>query len=196
MLYTSISNEKIKKIKKLQTKKYRDRENLFLVETENLIEEAFKAGFLKEILVLENETFKLDIETNYVSLPVMKYLSQLNTPSKVIGICEKPNEKEITGNIIMLDNIQDPGNLGTIIRSAVAFNIDTIILSPNCADMYSDKVIRSSEGMIFNANILIKSLDEMVTKLKKEDYHIYGTYVTSGKELIKILFTISKSSLL
>ena len=80
-----------------------------------------------------------------------------------------------------MDNVQDPGNLGTIIRSSVAFNVDTIILSNTTVDLYNSKVIRASQGMIFDANIVIGDLKELLGNL--ENYTIYGTRVDGGKEL-------------
>ena len=72
-----------------------------------------------------------------------------------MALCKIPNSNEIKGNrLLLLDNVSDPGNLGTIIRSSAAFNIDTIILSNDSVDLYNDKVIRSSEGMMFHVNIL------------------------------------------
>ena len=83
----------------------------------------------------------------------------------------------------MLDEIQDPGNLGTIIRSSVAFNIDTIILSKTCVDLYNSKVIRSTQGMLFHINIIISDLKEIVMNLKKENYQILSTKVDGGKNI-------------
>ena len=117
MLYTSIDNKKIKDIKKLNTKKYRDKTGLFLVEGEHLVLEAYKTGNLVELLLEENQIFPLDIETNYISNNVLNYISELDTPQKIIGICKKNNTKELGSKILILDDIQDPGNLGTIIRN-------------------------------------------------------------------------------
>ena len=183
MLYSSIENKKIKEIKKLNTKKYRDLTNLFIVEGEHLVLEAYKNGVLKELILEENEQFKLDVTISYVTLNVLKYISELDTPNKIIGICEKIKEKEIGNKVLVLDDIQDPGNLGTIIRSAVAFNIDTIILSKNTVDLYNLKVLRATQGMIFNINILVKDIKEEVLKLKQNNYKIYSTRVTSGKSI-------------
>lgn len=183
MLYSSIDNKKIKDIKKLNNKKYRKETGLFIIESEHLIEEAYKNGYLKELILLENTEYKLDIETNYVTDKVMKYITELDTPTNMIGVCHKLNEKELGNKILMLDGIQDPGNLGTIIRSAVAFSIDTIILGNNTVDLYNSKVLRASEGMIFNINIIEKNLLEYVPILKKQDYKIIGTKVTNGKEI-------------
>lgn len=183
MLYSSIQNNKIKELKKLHLKKYRDKTNMFLVEGEHLILEAYKAGYLKEILVLESNQIDIDIETNYVSESVMKFLTTLDTPTNVIGICIK-KDNEIKGTrLLILDDVQDPGNLGTIIRSAVAFNIDTIILSEKCANIYSPKVLRASQGMVFYINFIIKNLEETIKSLKENGYQILGTKVTFGNEL-------------
>lgn len=186
MLYTSIENKKIKEIKKLNNKKYRKETGLFIIESEHLIREAYKNGYLKELILLENIDYKIDIETNYVTEKVMKYITELDTIPNMIGICNKLKEKELGNKILMLDGIQDPGNLGTIIRSSVAFNIDTIILGHNTVDLYNSKVLRASEGMIFNINIIEKNLLEYIPKLKELKYKIIGTKVTNGKDIKSI----------
>ena len=183
MLYTSIENKKIKDIKKLNTKKYRDKVGMFLVEGEHLVLEAYKTGCLVELLLEENQIFPLDVETNYISNNVLNYISELDTPQKVIGICKKNNNEKLGNKILILDDIQDPGNLGTIIRSCVAFNIDTIILSDNSVDLYNSKVIRASQGLLFHINILRYNLMNILPKLKDEKYYIYGTKVTHGNSL-------------
>lgn len=183
MLYSSIENKKIKEIKKLYTKKYRDLNNLFIIEGEHLVQEAYKNGVLKEVLLEENIDLDIDVEKNYVTMNVLKYISELDTPNKIIGICEKIKEKEIGNKILILDDIQDPGNLGTIIRSAVAFNIDTIILSKNTVDLYNPKVLRATQGMIFNINIIVRNLNEYVLNLKQNGYKIMSTKVTDGKDI-------------
>ncbi len=183
MLYSSTENEKIKKLKKLQIKKYRDQSKQFLIETPHLIIEAFKAGYLDLLIVLENEDFTLDVETITVTSKVMDYLSQLKTKNKVMGVCHYKEEKPIGKKVLMLENIQDPGNLGTIIRTSVAFNVDTLIISNDTVDIYNDKVIRASEGMLFKLNIIKTDLKEMIKKLKNNNYLIIGTDVKKGKEI-------------
>jgi len=183
MLYTSLENKKIKNIKKLYTKKYRDEHNEFLIEGEHLVLEAYKKGILKELILEEGIDFKLDVETSHITSNVLKYISELSNPSKIMGICKKIEEKEIGDKIVILDGVQDPGNLGTIIRSSVAFNIDTIILSKSCVDLYNSKVLRATQGMIFNINIIERDLEEIIPELKEKDYKIYGTKVNGGKSL-------------
>ena len=183
MLYTSTDNKKIKNIKKLYNKKYRDELNEFIVEGEHLILEAYKKGILKELILEEGIDFKLDIEINYVTNNVMKYISELTNPPKIIGISKKIEEKEIGKKLVILDGIQDPGNLGTIIRSSVAFNIDTIVLSKDCVDLYNSKVLRATQGMIFNINIIERDLKKFIPNLQEKNYKIYGTKVNGGKSL-------------
>lgn len=182
MLYTSVNNPKIKQLSKLKTKKYRDQEKLFLVEGKHLVKEAYDSGYLKELFLLENINYDLDIETNYITKPVLNYLTNVETSTGIIGLCKLKDMKLKGNKLLILDSIQDPGNLGTIIRSSVAFNIDTIIINDKCADPYSDKVIRSSQGMLFKTNIIKRNLSDFLKEIKGQ-IPIYGTKVTGGKIL-------------
>lgn len=183
MIYTSTDNKKIKELKKLNIKKYRDQSNSFLVEGEHLVLEAYKKGLLEELFLEENTKLDLDVKTSYLSRNVIKFISELDNSSNIIGLCKKVEEKEIGNKVLVLDDIQDPGNFGTIIRSAVAFNIDTIVVSNNTVDLYNSKVIRASQGMLFNINIIRRDLNVFVPELKKEGYQIYATKVNGGKSL-------------
>ncbi len=178
----SINNEKIKKYNKLLQKKYRDETNMYLVSTEHLVLEAQKRNLIIEIFLLENEK-NIYGNVTYVKENVMRKLSNLNTIPRVVAVVKKEQSKNIFGNIVMLDGLQDPGNLGTIIRSAVAFNIDTIILGDNTVDLYNEKVLRASEGMIFNINIVKKNLIDSIMELKVKGYKIIGTKVNNGIDI-------------
>ena len=183
MVITSLDNNYIKKIKKLKEKKYRDSNNSFLIEGIHLVEEAFKANILKEIIVLEGEYFEINAPITYVSKNVMKKLSGMDSYPKIIGICDKLKEKELGNKLLILEDIQDPGNLGTIIRSSLAFDIDTIILSSKTVDMYNDKVLRSTQGMMFHINIIVRELDTFIKEIKKDNYLVYGTKVDGGNDI-------------
>ena len=185
MIITSLNNEKIKYLTKLNQKKYRS--DTFLVEGKHLVEEAYKKNLVKLLIVLED--YKLDnidnVDTIKVSYDVMKKISLTDTPPKIMAEVIKKEDKKIGNKVIILDDITDPGNLGTIIRSAVAFNFDTVILSNNTTDLYNPKVIRATEGMLFNINIIRDNLLNIIPKLKEEKYFILGTKVTNGKDITK-----------
>ena len=183
MIIESVDNKKIKLYKKLGEKKYRDSEKLFLVEGEHLVLEAYKANTLKEV-ILCNRDIDLDIEKVYVTDKVMKNISELSSKVDIIGVCLIKEEKlDYNKNILILDGIQDPGNLGTIIRSSVAFNIDNIILSYDSVDLYNTKVLRSAQGMNFHINIIRDNLSKIIPFLKNNNYIIYGTDVVNGIDL-------------
>lgn len=183
MIYTSVDNDRIKEIHKLQTKKYRDITETFIVEGEHLVEEASKAGLLKLVIKGEDVTLAKDYGVEIITCnhKVMRFLSELDTPNKVLGVCNKKSGVIKGNKILVLDNVQDPGNLGTIIRSSVAFNVSTIILSECCVDLYNSKVIRASQGMLFSSNIVIGDIKELLDSL--ENYTIYGTKVDGGEDL-------------
>ena len=186
MLIESIENKKIKSLKKLHLKKYREQEEMFLVEGIHLVSEAYKTGNLLEVLLLEGSEINLDVNKIYVSKNVMKYISELETPYEIIGVCKYPKIKDIGDRVLMIDGIQDPGNLGTIIRSSVAFNIDTIIISTNSVDLYNSKVVRAAQGMNFHINIIRDDLRKIILNLKNNEYKIYTTDVNNGNELKNI----------
>lgn len=171
----SVNNEKIKKYVKLQLKKYRDREGMFIVEGEHLVEEARNTGVLVEAFSLDGSV------GTQVSLAVMKKLTSLKSVPNVLGIARKREESLKLGNILILDNLQDPGNLGTIIRSAVAFGIDTIVASLETVDVYNTKTLRSSEGMFFHINYLVRDLDDFFSNL--DGYTVYTTNVNNGENI-------------
>ena len=186
MIYSSIQNNKIKDIKKLNQKKYRDETGLFLVDGEHLVLEAYKSGNLVSVILEENEDIDLDIDKIFVTDAVMNYISSLDNHQKIMGICKKLDTKELTNRIIILDGIQDPGNLGTIIRSAQAFNFDTIVLSLDTVDLYNSKVIRASQGLIFQQNIITCDIKSFIKDIKSKGYTIVGTKVDNGTDVSEI----------
>ena len=192
-IITSLENKKIKYINKLKNKKFRDEEGVFVIETKHLVEEAYKSGFLTELYLvdtnIESNILEDDKINKYqITKEIMNKISSLESPSAYLGLVKKLPTINYGNRLLILDNIQDPGNLGTIIRSAVAFNLDTLILSNDCVDLYNDKTIRSSEGMLFKLNILRKDLNTFLTELKNNNYTIYGTDVINGSIVGEIKF--------
>ena len=179
MLITSLNNDTVKELVKLKDKKYRDNNNLFFVEGKDLCDIAYENGLLRQIYILDGYDNIYDgIPVTYVSKEVMKKISDMVCISEYFGVCAKKVETDIGNHMLILDDIQDPGNLGTIIRSAVAFNFDTIVLSHGTVDLYNPKVVRSTKGMLFKINVIVRDLPLYLQEL--EDYTIYGTDVDDG----------------
>lgn len=195
MHITSINNEYIKEISKLNEKKYRDKSNKYLIEGLHLVTEALKYDIIDTIIIREDFSYETNIKHIIVSNEVMKKLSDNPSIPKIMAVVNI-KESTIKGNkILLLDRLQDPGNLGTIIRSAVAFNFDTIILSNDTVDLYNSKVLRSTQGMLFNINILRQDLTSVINELKNNNYTIYGTKVDNGND-VKEINKINKFALI
>lgn len=171
----SKNNQLIKLVQSLKLKKYRDKHKLFIIEGIKLLEEAISLDFdisfiiIKEDFHRKNE-FK-DFETYVVSDSIFKSLTAQKNPEGIIGVL-KLNEKKysyLSDRLLIIDGLKDPGNMGTIIRSAEAFGFNQIILVNNCVDVYNSKTIRASMGSIFRTDILKKDIEYLKT-LKKEGY--------------------------
>lgn len=172
MVITSVNNDYVKEVNKLHQKKYRDEKKMFIIEGDHLIDEAYKNGYLKEIITLEDNNVKYDnVKITYVTKDVINKISDQTSGTNIIGICDYINTKKITNNLIILDGLQDPGNLGTIIRSAAAFNYD-VILGDNTVDIYNSKVIRSTEGMIFNVNFIKANIIDFINEYNDYKYYV------------------------
>lgn len=191
IILTSTENEKVKKYIKLQKRKYRDEMGEFIVDGVHTVKEAFKTGMLEEMIIEEHTDIPFPGKFVYVSHDVMKKISMTDNPSPIMGLCKKrpPFDDEFIGKkILILDQLQDPGNLGTIIRSACAFGIDSIVLSENTVDLYNPKVVRSTQGMIFQINIVQKKSKDIIELLKSLEIPVYGTKVESGEDVRNLTF--------
>ncbi|MDK6863142.1 TrmH family RNA methyltransferase [Nosocomiicoccus ampullae] len=154
MVITSKDNKRIKEIRKLLTKKGRTKAQQFLIEGEHLIEEAIQFGaHIEEIFVLETDTFNFDLKTTVVTKDIMSSLSKLVTPPGIIAVVRMETKSIESDRVLAIDGIQDPGNLGTLIRTADAFNFKRILIGKNTVDPYSDKVLRSSQGSHFHVSL-------------------------------------------
>ena len=170
----SISNNRIKEILKLHQKKYRDELGLFIVEGFKAIEELIENNiYIKEIYTIKAfDTEKYTVKI--IDESTMKKISTTSSTCEILAVAKKKeyniNDFIKRNKLILLDSISDPGNLGTIIRSASAFGIDGIILYKDCVDMYSSKVIRSAAGNFFKIPIItIKDTEEIKNNFKDFD---------------------------
>lgn len=184
MLITSLDNDRIKGYIKLKERKYRKKTNTFIVEGLHSVLEAYKTGSIIELILEKDEVLPFDLPCVYVTNEIINKISSLETASNIMALCKINNDNVELGNkILLLDNVQDPGNLGTIIRSAVAFNVDSIVLSPDCVDVYNPKVLRSTQGMIFHIPIIVRDLFETIDTIKKNEIPVYGTRVEFGEDV-------------
>ena len=149
----SKNNQKIKDACALKMKKVRQETGLFLMEGIKNLDMALKFGVVKQIFTsIGLPKLKQDIECYKVNDEVLRKLANSENPEGVVFVCEqlKPKkDKSEYHKIVYLDQINDPGNLGTILRTAVAFNYDAVILSKSSVDIYNEKVIAASKGALF-----------------------------------------------
>ena len=172
-MISSVDNQKVKELIKLKLAKNRRKEEKFIVEGAHLVKEAKMAGVLIEAFSIEEkEGFTL------VSESVMKKISTTDTVVREIGLCKFINKNELSDKVLILDGVQDPGNMGTLMRSACAFGFNTMFIGNGCVDIYNEKVIRSSQGAIFKLNFIFGSVVDFVNNSK--EYKIYGTNVVRG----------------
>jgi TrmH family RNA methyltransferase len=181
------TRNELKYYSSLINKKFRKSEKKFLVEGIKLIREALNSGFHCEIIFglksffddtpeYRKEFQKKKVRIEIVTLYELEKLSDTKNPQGIVAVFEQKSsqEKKLSGRIIVaLENISDPGNMGTIIRNCDWFGIESILLSPDCSEIYNPKVIRSSAGSIFHLNVCeTENFYESISELKKENYNI------------------------
>ncbi|WP_068674585.1 RNA methyltransferase [Oceanobacillus sp. Castelsardo] len=179
-MITSVKNEKVKAWKKLQKRKERTNTQTFLVEGYHLLQEAKNSNWhIKEIIAQEGvelPSWGGDFEITKVSNNVFEYISETRSPQGIAAIIEmKKMEKVVGEHILLIDSIQDPGNLGTIIRTADAAGFDGVILGDGTVDLYNDKVIRATQGSVFHIPIFQKDLQEVIPELKADGFSVWAT---------------------
>lgn len=200
---SSKDNEIIKSIKKLKDKKYRDIENSYIIEGIKLLKEAIEEkAEIKQIIICDDceKTEMISKELmyeiakyncNYVTSKVFKYLTEVQTPQGILAVIGKtPKDQEIdyTQDIIVaLDGIQDPGNLGTILRTVDSIGLTQILVSKETADSFNPKVVRSTMGAIFRVKVIeCENLQEKLKEIKKHKYKIVVSSLQTENSLYDI----------
>lgn len=191
---TSVTNEKIKYLKKLGIKKVREESGEFLVENTKIIYDALHGGFKPVSLYITDELLQSgnemidhisqNIEDIFViSKNVNKSFSSFSTVSGIAAVF-KINEKKIDfdSRIIYLNGVSDPGNLGTIIRTCAAFGINNLVMDEECADVYNPKTIHAAKNAIFSINIA-HDKELKIMKRIKDKMSLYATAMEEGKDL-------------
>lgn len=183
-----ISKNKTKFIISLQKKKVRDEEQLFIIEGDKLVNEFIASKIQIRSLFARPEfisSLKSDIrrhidEITEISSEELKKISTLKTPNNALAVIPMVHHESDTSVVpdhicVALDCIQDPGNLGTIIRAAAWFGIKNIFCSKDCADVYNPKVIQASMGAILHVNVYYTDLKNIVSVAKKKEIPVFGT---------------------
>lgn len=191
---TSTSNETIKYFISLNDKKTRMNAKRFIVEGYHLVNEASKTNLLEAIISTDEKELKKinNVKRYLVNDAIINKIATTKNPQNILGIVKMldhsitnlvPIIKENKTKLIMLDDVNDPGNLGTIIRTAAGLGYDGIIMSPNTVDLYNEKVIRSTQGVMFKIPIIKANLQEVIKLLKKERVFCIGTALTNAKDV-------------
>ena len=192
MIITSKDNEIIKNIKKLKEKKYRL--DSYIVEGIKMVKEAISEN--QEIaLIAIREDFKIDFDTKniktvIISNKIFNDISDVKTPQGILAVIKKNQNNQIETNqdyILALDSLQDPGNMGTIIRTADSANINQIIINKTTVDPYSPKVIRSTMGAIYRTNIIeVEDLKTTLKEMKSKGFQIITTDLKATQSIYDI----------
>ena len=192
MIITSKDNEIIKNIKKLKEKKYRL--DSYIVEGIKMVKEAINEN--QEIaLIAIREDFKIDFDTKNIktvtiSNKIFNDISDVKTPQGILAVIKKNQNNQIETNsdyILALDSLQDPGNMGTIIRTADSANINQIIINKTTVDPYSPKVIRSTMGAIYRTNIIeVEDLKTTLKEIQSKGFQIITTDLKATQSIYDI----------
>jgi len=200
---TSKDNENIKYIKKLKEKKYRDQNGEYIIEGVRIIEEAINEAALIKTIVICDECLESSIINQNLLYEIAKYnciyvdkkiflsLTDVVNPQGLLAVVSKSNpDKKIDYNediIVILDCLQDPGNLGTILRTIDSIGLKQVILSKGCGDIYNPKVVRSTMGAIFRVNVIeAENILENITELKKHKFEILATSLEESVSIYDI----------
>ncbi|MCR4879811.1 MAG: RNA methyltransferase [Bacilli bacterium] len=168
---TSKDNPKIKSACALKEAKYRNEAHLFLGESKKSLMLAIQAGVVKEVFTYEALDISENIPQYLVNEVVMKKLSSSKNPEGVVFVCNYPIfKKDNFSKILYLDEINDPGNLGTMIRTALAFNFDAVVTSPNSVSIYNEKTLAACKGSNYLIPVFSKPLNEI-----KRDHKVIVT---------------------
>lgn len=173
-----LSKSQIKLISSLEQKKSRSKNGLFLVEGRKGINEFLKSDFRLHSLYTTEDSFEAErSKTFLITAAELKKISQLKTPQTALAVFEIPvkEEPELSGLVVALDGVRDPGNLGTIIRLCDWFGVETLLCSGDTVDCYNPKVVQASMGSITRVGIYYCDIETM---LKQTKLPVMGTYLT------------------
>lgn len=190
-MITSIQNEQVKQWRKLHKRKFRVKLKQFLIEGFHLIEEAFNSGWEIETVIIQEGVQPPDwMDADrivVVDTRVFNEITQMETPQGIAAVVHiKELAVQLDNFVLLVDAVQDPGNLGTIIRTADAAGFSQIVLGTGTVDVYNDKVVRASQGSIFHIPIVQDNLIEKISHLQTENYTIYASALRNAINYTKV----------
>ncbi|WP_077327349.1 TrmH family RNA methyltransferase [Virgibacillus siamensis] len=183
-MITSVQNSKVKQWKKLGRRKEREKTGTFFIEGHHLIDEAYKSNWkIVEVIAVKEAGVPEWCHqiTEYVSPEVFRHVSYTETPQGIAAVVEmKKMDRSEEKSVLLVDAIQDPGNLGTIIRTADAAGFDAVILGEGTVDPYNNKVIRSTQGSIFHLPVFHINIVHEIPKLKKQGFEVWASALNNA----------------
>lgn len=202
---TSKDNEIIKNIKKLKDKKFREQEHKYIIEGIKLIEEAVKeSAKINTVVVCEDCVKNEEIDSKllyevakynciYVSERVFSLLTDVKNPQGILAVIEKEAQSELIDYnedlIVVLDKVQDPGNLGTILRTVDSIGLKQIIVAEGSGDIFNPKVVRSTMGAIFRVKVKIsQDIQKTIAEIKKHKFKVISTSLATDKSIYDIKY--------
>ena len=181
---TSLTNSHIKELALLNNPKVRKQEARALVEGVHLVNEAKTLGILEEVLICDEADYIEGIPNYLVTADIIKKLSSTITPQNILGVARiVDKEIDFGDTILVLDGVSDPGNFGTIVRTAKAFNVSSIIVSSGSIDIYNEKVIRATQGAIFKMPIVKMDITSAISLLKEHGYLVIATSLKDAVDI-------------
>lgn len=180
MIITSVQNTQVKNWSKLKMKKYRVKTGLFIVEGEHLVMEAHKSDWEIDEIIIQDGTslskFADEYPTTTVADNVFQHITDTKTPQGIAAVVKiKDQTGHSTNSALLIDSVQDPGNVGTMIRTADAVGFDAVVIGNGSVDLYNEKVVRSTQGSLFHLPIFQTSLAEKIPSLQEEGFTVWAT---------------------
>ncbi|GAB3803906.1 TrmH family RNA methyltransferase [Virgibacillus kimchii] len=179
-MITSVKNDKVKNWKKLHKRKVRKETESFLIEGFHLLEEARNSHWVIKEVIVQQKVIVPDwchsLPILEVSEQVFRQISRTESPQGIAAVVEMKEAQIIDGDhILIIDAVQDPGNLGTMIRTADACGFSGIVVSLDTVDIYNEKVIRATQGSLFHIPVQQRELKTEISSLKDNGYQIWAT---------------------
>ncbi|ASK63015.1 RNA methyltransferase [Virgibacillus phasianinus] len=179
-MLTSVKNAQVKNWAKLKMKKFRMKTGMFLVEGEHLVTEVHHSNWEIEQIIVQNgmdaPEFAFDYSITIVAENVFQHITDTRTPQGIAAIVKMKEQEWVDPHtVLLIDSVQDPGNLGTMIRTADAVGFDAVIVGGKSVDLYNEKTVRSTQGSLFHIPVFQEKLSVKIPPLKEKGFAVWAT---------------------